>query len=425
MIKSIIFYKTLFASLIFVSLFSVPFEAVILLSVFIFLLLIVAKKTVLSKSFFEVLAPLILLFLIALSGIFYNNSDFIDFIKDFLYLLKPILFLVVGYLLCKRINDRNSFLILIVNIALVFGVVHIIECLLYIYQTSVFSIHVMRNISGRDNFLELIAIGIIIANLKNKEFKINFLKPIIIVLSISFVLYLSRTMFILLILISLTFSGYLRLSMKGLRYLFLSATGVILFYVYLFSIDIDRASKSPVDNFLYKLKLAPSEIFVSKGDIDIKNHANLWDHWRAYEGNMAINQLNEKGAVAWTFGTGMGALIDLKFNAPLSDDPNGMRYISLIHNGYVFILFKTGILGLILYFLFLISNYFVYKKIKNQDYLISNMIFGITLFYFFTTLVITGIFNLSDPITLVLGGVLFFSTKAAEYSNNKILRSGL
>jgi O-antigen ligase len=269
----------------------------------------------------------------------------------------------------------------------------------------------MRPIVGLDNFLELFALAIIIAKSKFNGLNIKNLKLITAILSISFILYFSRTMFALIVVVSLAFLGYLRISKKGLNYILIGSGGIILLYVYLFSIEIPRDSKRTIDNLLYKLKLAPSEIFVSSKNFDIENHAALWDHWRAYEANKAINQLNENGVEAWSFGLGAGSLIDLGFYAPLSSDPKGLRYISNIHNGYVFVLYKTGILGILLYIAFLTGNYLAYKKSKFTNPIIANMIFGIVLFYLTTSLVITGIYNLSDTTTLILGGILFLNHK--------------
>ncbi|MDX1470729.1 MAG: hypothetical protein R3213_04475, partial [Flavobacteriaceae bacterium] len=135
------------------------------------------------------------------------------------------------------------------------------------------------------------------------------------------------------------------------------------------------------------------------------------DHWRAYEASRAIGQLNEKGFWSWTFGLGAGSLVDLEFYAPLSNDPKGMRYISIMHNGYVFVLFKTGILGILFYLLFLFLNYIAYRNTKHLHPALANMIFGIVLYFLFTSLVINGIYNLSDTTTLLLGGILFLNQR--------------
>jgi hypothetical protein len=119
------------------------------------------------------------------------------------------------------------------------------------------------------------------------------------------------------IIMLLSIYGYTKLTAKGFKYgiLLFSLTG--LFYFYLFSVDIKR-DQPGLESFLYKLKIAPSEIFSPAKKIDTKNHENLWDHWRAYEANMAYNQMKLK-PISFLNGYGFGSLVDLKFIAPLNE----------------------------------------------------------------------------------------------------------
>ena len=217
----------------------------------------------------------------------------------------------------------------------------------------------------------------------------------------------------------IAFLGYLKLTTKGLRYILFTTLIISVLYAYLFSVKIDRDSDRPIDNFLYKLKIAPGEIFVKQGSFDVKDHAKLWDHWRAYEASKAIDALNERKTIDWFFGLGMGSLIDLDFYAPLSDDEKGMRFISLLHNGYVYVLYKAGIVGLLIYILFFVFIVVSYGSTKHvlPSY---NILVGIVTFYFFSSFVISGLYNLADPISLLIGA--FFrqcEIEIHENSNNR------
>ena len=411
MSRSLFLPKILFVLLLVVSLLFNSFEAVIAVALLLLIVLISTSKSSISLQFLNIVNPLTAILLIAiLIGVFREKNS-IDFIKDFFYLLKPILFLFAGYLFCQKMNDKNKFFQLIIYTATACAVYHIFQFIIYISQVDTFSMHKMRPSIGLDNFLELFALALIIANTKYKTLTIKYLKLVIIILTISFVLYFSRTMFALIIIVSLAFLGYLRISKKGLKHILIVLFGVTAFYTYLFSIEIPRDSKSTVDNFLYKMKSAPAEIFFAETSFDVKDHAALWDHWRAYEANQAIAQLNDEGVWAWSFGLGAGSLVDLQFYAPLSRDSKGMRYITNIHNGYVFVLYKTGILGFLCYLLFLGGVFAAYRRSKYTNPPLADMIFGIVLFYLSTSLVISGVYNLSDTTTLILGGVLFLNHK--------------
>ena len=137
-------------------------------------------------------------------------------------------------------------------------------------------------------------------------------------------------MFVSFFILILAVYGHLKITSKGLKYLIGVILFFILFYSYLFSIKLDRG-KPGLESFLYKIKIAPSEIFTPVRKIDPNNHAYLWDHWRAYEATMAIDQINT--IPTFMIGKGFGALVDLKFKVFLGDEK--MRYIPSIHNGYI------------------------------------------------------------------------------------------
>ena len=398
-----------FALLAAVSVYSNSFEAKIVVGTFFLFILLATEKQLRFKTDFFLNASLLLLivFMALLGGLLYQN-DLYSSIKDFFYLVKPVLFLVIGYFIAKKINNSTDFLKLVVLTGAVFALYHCAVFLVYYLGNNLMKVDAIREATGKDNFLELVALAIMIANYRFKQLKFSYPKLLLLLFSASFILYFSRTMLLLLVVVSLGFLGYLKISKKGLKYIFILILGVLGLYAYLFSVKIERDSDSTVERFMYKLKLAPAEIFVQERSIDVNDHAKLWDHWRAYEAGSAIQGLNDNGVKAWVFGMGAGGLVDLGFYAPLSDTPKGMRYISHLHNGYSFILYKAGLVGLVLYLLFLLNNYYYYKKQKNHSPLIANMVFGLTLFYLGATLVITGIYNLSDPVTLVLGGLFYF-----------------
>lgn len=202
----------------------------------------------------------------------------------------------------------------------------------------------------------------------------------------------------------LSIYGFTIITKNTLKFLGFLLIFIVGLYVYLFSVNIQR-NKPGLEAFLYKIKIAPSELFKTK--IDRQDHTDLWDHWRGYEAKRAIASMNEKPA-SYIFGSGHGSLVNLKFYAPLTDDRKGMKFISELHNGYVYILYKTGIIGLLIYISFLTK---LYKKIYNQFDMVSVFISAIGLIYFFTTLTITGIYNSNDTIIFILGALLFFSSQ--------------
>ena len=115
----------------------------------------------------------------------------------------------------------------------------------------------------------------------------------------------------------------------------------------------------------------------------------------------------------------MGSLIDLDFYAPLSDDDKGMRFISLLHNGYVYVLYKTGFIGLLSYILFFVFILVPFSSTKEMlpSY---NILVGIVTFYIISSFVISGLYNLADPISLLVGA--FFKQSEIEFYENSDYR---
>ena len=372
-----------------------------------------------SKFSFNLIIILLILLIIGIFSSLFNPKIFYDWLKDLMYFLKPILGIVTGYFLVSRINDKQFFFRAIIYVAVVFSIFHIIGVIVNT-DFSTDSINEIRKHNGISNLLELMALVVLVGSYKFEYLnvvKYRLIKKIILlILSISIVFYFSRTMLIAFIIMGLAVYGYTKLSTKGLKYAFILLSLIGAFYMYLFSVDIKR-DQPGIDSFLYKMKIAPVEIFSPSVEIDKQNHENLWDYWRAYEVEMAIDQMNIQ-RISYFMGFGFGSLVDLKFKAPLNKE--GIRYIPLLHNGYVYLVFKTGFIGLFFYIVFLLYLYIQsYKKNKlGNEIVIRNLISGIGLFFIFTSLITTGIFNSNEIYTFILGGFLFLL-----HDNNSLQKS--
>lgn len=408
--------KFCFVLLVFVTLFFNSFEATVIISLLTLVFVLSQEKVKVSKHFLSLLFfPVLILVISLVMGVIYNTFEY-DFLKDFFYLAKPVFFILIGYLVTKKIDNNIYLYKVVVACAICFSIIHLFLVSNHLITTTGYRISEIRNYGGKDNVLELFALCFLIANLKFKKIHIKYQWILIAILFSSFVLYFSRTMVLVFAFMLIAFLGYIKISTKGVKHIFIATLLIAALYAYLFSIEIPRESENLVDNFLYKLKIAPAEIFVSQGSIDVEDHAKLWDHWRAFEANKAIEQVIEAPTIHWFFGLGAGSLIDLGFYAPLSNDnEKGMRYISTLHNGYVFIFYKVGILGVLLYILFFVYGYSTIRYF-GLNTLSSNIVTGIVVFYLITSFVITGLYNTNDPMSLLLGG--FFSQFEKERNEN-------
>jgi len=403
-ISAVKFYTFFFAIVIFLQLYIYSFRFNIFFQLFVLTGFFALEKVKISTSFFKTSLPLVIIFTLGFIGMAFERYHLYNIIKDIFHFIKPVLAICIGYCFYKKINNFKLFVKTIIITGFISAILHYIIIIFFIKN-----IETVSNIRehGTDNFMELIAIFFLAYYKKfqnDQLFQSKIIhKTIFGVLLTSSVLYFSRTMIVMAILTLLTIHGYTIINRKGLRIAALLLIFTLGFYAFLFSINLQR-NKKGIDSFLYKVKNAPAEVFKTRNR---ENHADLWDHWRGYEANRALTLLNDK-PIRYFFGCGYGSLVNLKFYAPLSGEPKGMKYISELHNGYVYILYKIGIVGLLLYLLFLFNMYL--KIYFNKDF-ITIFISAIGLSFIFTTLVTVGINNSNESLMFILGALLFFKER--------------
>lgn len=399
------FYVFLFAALLLVQLYVESYRIIIFSQIMVLLLVLYIEKTV-SYKLLKLLSPLLFVVAIPIIPIFFNSYKLTYILKDVFLIIKPIIGLCLGFIIFKRINNQKEFIKTVVIVGLISAIIHFVVVIITggLVTGSVSQIREY----GKDNFLELFALFFLVFYTKffnDKLFQQKFVHHIIfLTLFLSCILYLSRTMLIISVILLLAISGYLKITKKAIKIFLGIVLCFVLLYIYLINTKIDRNEKG-IMGFLYKIKMAPAEIFSAK--IDREDHAKLWDHWRGYEVNRAI-ELMKSNPSSFIIGNGYGSLINLKFKAPLASGNKEIKYISEIHNGYIFMFYKLGIIGLVFILLFIFN---LYKKIYNTKSFESIFISAIAVCYFFTTLTITGIFNKRDIIILLLGALLYFSSK--------------
>lgn len=408
-IKKDIFYKAFLLFILLVTVAIASIEVTISVCLAISLIFLFDVKFKYSNTFINTLTPLVGVFIIAGISTFFYKREIYDVIKDFVYLIKPIMFIWLGFYLTGKIRDKEFIFKVILYLGAFFAAYHMYEVFIYFLEKGFnFSVQATRYVGGKANYVELFAMVLLHLrkDLKPFQFKIKFHLLLRLLLYASFVLYFSRTMLLGFVVLYLSINGYTKLTRKGIIYISVFLIAGIAFFSVLMNLKLDRTSTG-VEGFFYKLQNAPSEIFTT--DVDINDDdAKLWDHWRGYEANRAFSQLDEAPYnYGYVFGKGMGSLVDLGFEAPLN--VGGIQHIPIIHNGFAYIVFKSGFVGLFLYLIFLLSLYLLaYKRTQNNKLLFTyNLISGVSIFFFFTTLTITGIYNHGDVVTFFLGSFLF------------------
>jgi O-antigen ligase len=150
-------------------------------------------------------------------------------------------------------------------------------------------------------------------------------------------------------------------------------------------------------------------------EITISDYTSMRDinlNWRGFESYQGLQAYMSGRFLEYIFGHGFGTLIDLGFF--MAAENINMQQIPILHNGYLYILVKTGLIGLTLYFYFLIKLFRMGKYHINKNSLYmkvsGHLLTGLSLLFFTTTFAITGIFNKNAlfSATLLLGCLLYY-----------------
>jgi len=143
----------------------------------------------------------------------------------------------------------------------------------------------------------------------------------------------------------------------------------------------------------------------------------LWKHWRAYEAHMVYGEVDKEKQ--WLTGQGFGSTVDIGFEAKL--DGEMTQHLSLTHNGFAYLYLKTGILGLVIYFLMVLYLYsFAYAPQERKLQKIgNNLLVACTFYILISSFVVTGIFKPYDMATLVIGGAFALKQMKLENRNSR------
>jgi hypothetical protein len=370
------------------------------------LLLTISKSY--SISILKITIPFFIVFFIALFIMFFYDYEKYYIIRDVTYLLKPIIGFFIGYQICKK-NLHNAFNLLITT-AFIIAIVHIAVIVFAFVVYRISTVNEIRYYGGYFSDYEVYILAILIFH---KKFQLDYTKKKIqtytAIIGFSVFLYLARTNFLQLLILVVAMKGYFRITKRSIKVI----TSIILLSIIGYSTVLyinPKRNGDGIEAFLYKIKVAPSETFKSK--IKRDDYKDFNDHYRAYENIMTIRQVSKGGVLDVLFGKGLGSRIDLRQKVYLGDME--LRYISILHNGFMIVFLKSGLLGL---FIFFYTIYYFFKKIKTKNELIKNinlLFVGTGVFLILSNWVFLGFYNLIDTKTILIGFLICYREKVIE-----------
>lgn len=335
-----------------------------------------------------------------------------DYFKDLWYVLNPVLVILTGYILYAAKPDLARGLRAFVIGGLIVGIWQLRG---YFIDPSIILLPaaVIRTYVGTGLYAPVLALTILMicaGNWKDDlKLPVALCWLIFVILALSVVGVFSRTA-VLVVAIALAARLGCFAKREWLRVL-LPLVGFILI-VFVLERVVDTESDEALLSFGAKLIRSVSEMAVS----DYTAARDVAINFRGYETQQALNQFARGDIVEILFGQGFGTFVDLGFNLPLGLSETGGRYtrlIAIFHNGYIFLLTKSGLLGLMLFIYALLYMYFAGRTwsalpIQDQRSRSGRLLQAVALSLAGTTYIIAGVFNKFDmfPYLLMTGFVL-------------------
>jgi hypothetical protein len=349
-----------------------------------------------------------LILMIAFFSSFFNSFENYAFIRDVTYLLKPVIGLLVGYQLCKNhiIKPFDT----AIKVGVLLAIIHI-GIVGYGFAFKGFSnIHQIRSYSGYFSDYEVYVIIMVLfakelgVTLSQRQFYI-FLT----LLGFSSLLYLSRTNFIQFVILFFAIKGLFVPSKKRLIGLVSFLLAGLLFYSAILYYNPKRNAKG-IEAFLYKVKIAPTEPFKTK--VNKEDYIDFNDNYRSVENIHTLRQMRTEGNFTILFGKGLGSTVDLNRKVWLGDSE--LRHISVLHNGFMTIYLKSGIVGVFI-LLVTILLLFRFQKVTNPiGQRINYLLTGTAIFLLISYWVFMGFYFKADTKAILIGLLLAYAERLSK-----------
>lgn len=367
----------------------------------------------LERRMSRILTPL---YLIAAAGlVFAFNNALADISRDVWHLVKAISCMLLGYLLTRRVGCFSRLLKQFIYISLVLSLVYMVPFLIGTYQigldkpgdlahASLATAIALPLLLMRNNGLVLIRSG-------------QFRAFAILCMALAYAISLSRTAIGCAVIMTLAAFGVFDNTKRLMRYAFL-------FWVLVFVLGQLLPTVEAGDiSFAGKIRNSLAELAFT----DDTDSSAMLINWRGFEAYRAFVGFIDSNPAQQLFGRGLGATVDLGMSIQMSADMN-YQFIPVLHNGYLHVLAKYGLLGVVLYLVFLrrVGGQFSGISGDKAQLMTRRMLIGLSIVLAYTTLVISGPFNKEhvDPILILLGTFLGYAENlniavaVKSYTNN-------
>lgn len=351
-----------------------------------------------------------------------------DILKDGWYFLDPIVVLAAGYLWMRQVKSMGVLVRSVCMAGVVLATVYLASVLRHLPMLLTGSFVELRTADGAGYILFFFVPSMVFAahrlHLKDTWLEGRPLRTSAVLLltlgalSLSF----SRTYWVCFL------SAVALIGWRGAGRLFRVAICLGISVVVIYAWNVVRVSPTfavPEQSETMRYKFADS--FQEMAISDHYAMSTINADWRGFEAYRALEMYRKGSIVHQVFGYGLGALVDLGFE--MSFGRSQMEFIPILHNGYVYVLIKTGVIGLAIYIAFLGA---LYKRgrmhTRAGDPVTAFgavMIEVIAVTFLLTALVITGIYNKTvlTPLVFLLGSFLFITSRYSRQCRDEHARA--
>lgn len=391
--------------LLFDSLFSEKLEVCFSL-ILIFIITIVCKKGLTNIIFYNIMElNTIFIFVLGMSITYIGYYSFQDIMRDIYIFIVPVVSILLGQLVYKSIRNITEIIKIVIICGIISSYIYMFKYIVN-FGFNLAYIFTIRDQIGSISYVSMIALVLIIANLKYRLFTFRFKKLMIInviILFLNLIICFSRAS-ILFVFILMFFLFDLSKLKKSVKMIITIIAMLSILNVYTF-----KYPDSNVAIFMGKLYNSMDEILIQ----DYSTEKQINDNWRGYEGYMAMKKFNNGNIFEKIFGFGAGSRIDLGLSIKLGE--SFYTDVPYTHNGYTTILVKTGVFGIVLYIAyFLRISFFAYKlgraNLTNEVRFSSRLLLGLCISILISTYFLGGVYSGTGyfPVNLLIGLLLYY-----------------
>jgi len=380
-------------------------------AVWIFTIMLTIRNTY-SFTLLKYISSFIAILVIAFASSFFYEHNTYDAIRDVTYLIKPIIGFLVGYQLCRSHDIKPFETIIYTGVAI--ALVHLTIIFHSVLVYKIINIHALRHRAGYFSDFEVYAL---ILALFHKQLNVVLSRQrfwlIVLILAFSSFLYLSRTNFIQFGILFIGLKGYFKLTKKAIIVFSTFLAFTLVGYTVIYNMNLSRNGKG-LEALLFKIRNAPIEPFKTKVDKDDWQDFN--DNYRSFENINTVRQVSNEGTSAIIFGKGLGATMDIGRLMP-TNEGTFVRQQPILHNGFMTVFLKAGIVGV---FFLILFTYDLCRQKKSEIEIVKqvNLILLSTgIFLFMANWVLLGLFLKLDNKAIIIGFLLCYKEIITRKAN--------